>query len=112
MPGTPTLYFQSLNRPFTVLGVDRSLFYLCVGLCAPIAFSGHLMPWMDAIAGLVFMGLYSIGVLITRVDYPMLLLYRRHIYYRTVYAAAPGLQAVVRRLQPSVPFYQGKKGLV
>jgi hypothetical protein len=112
MPGTSTLYFHSLNRPFTVLGVDRSFFYLCVGLCVPIAFSGHLMPLMDTIAGVFFMGLYSIGVVITRVDYPMLLLYRRHIYYRTLYAAAPGLQARVRCPQPSVPFYQGKKGLV
>jgi type IV secretory pathway TrbD component len=112
MRGTPALYFQSLNRPFTVLGVDRALFYLFVGLCLPIAFSGRLMPLMDLLAGLIFMGLYGMGVLITRVDPQMLLIYRRHIHYRAFYAAAPGLHAPIHYVKPSVPFYQGKRGLL
>lgn len=112
MRGTPAIYFQSLNRQFNVLGVDRALFYLFVGLCLPIAFSARLMPWMDGVAGLIFVGLYSMGVLITRVDNQMVLIYRRHIHYRPYYAVSPGIHAPLRLVKPSVPFYQGKRGLL
>ena len=42
MQGTPVIYFKSLNRSFTVFGVDRSLFYLFVGICLAMAFSARL----------------------------------------------------------------------
>ena len=72
MRGTAALYFKSLNRPFNVLGVDRQLFFLFVGLSLPIAFSAHLLPLMDGVALAVFMILYAMGVLITRADNQML----------------------------------------
>jgi len=112
MRGTPTIYFQSLNRPFTVLGVDRQLFFLFVGLSLPIAFSARLRPLMDLTALVLFLILYVIGLLITRLDYQILPIYRRHIHYKKYYTATSGIHSVIPLLKPSVPVYQGKRGLV
>lgn len=110
--GTSAIYFKSLNRNFTVLGVDRQLFYLFVGLTLPIAFAARLKPFMDGIALIVFVILYIVGVLITRSDAQMLPIYRRHIHYRNYYTAVSGIHAKISRLKSSVPIYQGKRGLV
>ena len=110
--GTPSLYFQSLNRPFNVLGVDRQLFFLFVGLCLPIAFAARLNLVVDLITLVLFLFLHTIGILVTRADQQILAIYRRHIHYRNYYAAYPGIHAKVALVKPSVPFYQGKKGLV
>ena len=112
MHGTPVIYFNALNRPFTVLGVDRALFYVFVGLCLAIAFSARLSPVMDGVAVLLFMGLQSIGVLLTRLDPQILLIYRRHIHYRNYYAAQSGIHAKIPAVKPSVPCYSGKAGWV
>jgi len=112
MRGTPAIYFQSLNRHFNVMGVDRQLYYLFVGICLPIAFSSRLMPFMDMVAIVVFIALYIIGVLITRADNQMLSIYRRHIHYKKYYAAIPGIHAKSLMIKPSVPFYIGKRGLI
>ncbi len=112
MRGTPVTYFKSLNRPFTVLGVDRSLFYLFIGLCLAIAFSARLSLAMDMVAGFVFVVLHAIGVLVTRVDAHILAVYRRHIHYRKYYAAQAGIHSIVLPIKPSVPVYQGQRGLV
>jgi len=112
MIGTSAIYYKSLNRHFNVLGVDRQLFFLFVGLSLPIAFSARLMPFMDVVAILVFMGLYGMGVLITRADNQILAIYRRHIHYRKFYSANPGIHASIPLIKPSVPFYQGKRGLI
>jgi len=112
MRGTPITYFKSLNRSFTVLGVDRSLFYLFVGLCLAIAFSARLSIMMNMVAGLVFLALHVVGVLVTRVDANILAVYRRHIHYQKYYAAQAGIHAKVPFIKPSVPVYQGQRGLV
>lgn len=112
MRGTPAIYFKSLNRHFNVLGVDRQLFYLFVGICLPIAFSARLVPIMDGVAFAVFSVLYVIGVLITRIDNQILAIYRRHIHYKKYYSANPGIHGKMLLVKPSVPFYQGKRGLV
>ena len=112
MRGTPIIYFKSLNRPFTVMGVDRSLFYLFVALGLAIAFSARLSLMMDAVAGLVFMLLHSVGVLVTRVDSQILPIYRRHTHYKNYYAAQAGIHAKVPPVKPSVPVYQGQRGWV
>ena len=112
MHGTPIIYFKSLNRPFTVLGVDRSLFYVCVGLCLAIAFSARLSLIMDGIAGLIFLILHTVGVWITRVDAHILAVYRRHIHYHPYYAAQAGIDSQVPPIKPSVPVYQGQRGWV
>ena len=103
MAGTPTIYFQSLNRQFTICGVERSLFFLFVGLCLPIAFSARFMPIMDGIALLVFVLLYIVGVMITKTDYQMLNIYRRHVHYHKYYLAVAGIHAKVPLLKSSVP---------
>jgi len=112
MRGTPAIYFKSLNRHFNVLGVDRQLFFLFVGICLPIAFSARLIPFMDIIAFIIFIMLYIAGILITRTDNQMLAIYRRHIHYKKYYAANPGIHAKAPLVKPSVPIYQGKRGLV
>lgn len=112
MRGSSAIYFKSLNRHFTILGVDRQVFFLLVGLCLPIAFSGHLAPSMDGIAFGIFMVLYIAGVLITRTDPQIVSIYRRHIHYKKYYKNIAGIHAPVLRVKESVAFYQGKRGLV
>ncbi|MBA2649059.1 MAG: VirB3 family type IV secretion system protein [Legionella sp.] len=101
-----------LNRHFNIFGVDSQLFYLNVGLTLPIAFSARLSVVMIVVAALVFMVLHSVCLLITRADNQMLAIYRRHIHYRKFYSATPGIHAKMPKVKPSVPFYQGKRGLV
>jgi type IV secretion system protein TrbD len=110
--GTPAIYFKSLNRPFNILGVDRQLFFLFVGLCLPIAFSARLKLVADGIAFLMFIIMHVAGVLVTRADNNMLAIYRRHIHYKKYYAAHAGIHSRLPLLRPSVPVYQGKRGLV
>lgn len=110
--GTPAIYFKSLNRAFNVLGVDRQLFFLFLGLCLPIAFSARLSLIMDGLTLVVFTVLHIIGILVTRADNQMLAIYRRHIHYRKYYTVIPGVHAQIPILRPSVPIYQGKRGLV
>lgn len=112
MRGTSAIYFKSLNRHFNVLGVDRQLFFLFVGISLPIAFSARLVPIMDGVALAVFMILYAIGILITRADNQMLAIFRRHIHYKKYYRAASGIHSKVSVIKPSVPFYQGQRGLI
>lgn len=102
MRGTPAIFFQSLNRPFNVLGVDRQLFFLFVGLCLPIAFSARLTLIMDGVALLIFAALYVVGVLLTRLDNHILAIYRRHIHYQKYYAAIAGIHAPPPSLKPTI----------
>ena len=112
MRGTAALYFKSLNRNFTVMGVDREIFFLFVGLSVPVAFSGHLAPLMDVIAIVIFLLLYTIGIMVTRADPQILKIYRRHIHYKKYYSSVPGIHSNIPRIKASVPYYQGKGGLV
>ena len=111
MRGTSTTYFKSLNRDFHIFGVDRQLFYLFVGLCLPIAVSAHFNWLMDLITLFIFAILYTAGVYITRIDKQMLAIYRRHIHYQGYYSAHPSVYARNILIKPSVPFYQGKRGV-
>lgn len=110
--GTPTKFFRSLNREFHVMGVDRQLFFLFVGLTLPIAFSARLTFTMDLVAMTIFIIFHAIGILITRVDRQMLAIYRAHIYYKKYYAAHPGIHAKIPFVRSSVPVYIGQKGWV
>ncbi|MBS0359326.1 MAG: VirB3 family type IV secretion system protein [Proteobacteria bacterium] len=112
MRGTSAPYFKSLNRTFHILGVNRELFFLFVGLCLPIAFSARLIPMMDIVACGIFIVLHSIGVLVTRADSQMLAIYRRHTHTKKYYKAISGIHTKSPILKPSVPFYQGQRGIV
>ena len=106
---TNAIYFQSLNRTATLFGVDRSLFFLCVALCVPIAVSGRFSLLMDSMAVGLFMGLLAVSAWLTKADPEMLLIYRRHIRYARYYAAVPGVHAHLPLIKPSVPLYREKK---
>lgn len=110
--GTSIPYFKSFNRPMLVLGVDRSLFFLLVALCMPIAVSGHFSPLMDLTAALVFTSGYLIGLLLTRTDPQLLILYKRSIRYSEYYCAQPCVHAKEIALGVSVPVVNGSKGLL
>lgn len=103
--GEPVRYYQSLNRPILILGMDRSLFFLLVGLSLPIAFSAHLAPLMDCFA----LGFFSLGYivtwLLTRDDLQVLSLLRRYLHYHPYYAAQPNLNSKQLAPEPSVPIY-------
>ena len=93
MRGTPALYFKSLNRPFTVLGVDRCIVLFVCGIVFSHCVFARLSPVMDVVAGVVFLICMAIGVFVTRVDSQILAIYRRHIHYHYYYAAQPTLHA-------------------
>lgn len=112
MRGTPVLFFGSLNRRFHILGVERQLFFLIIALTMPIAMSAKFRPLMDIMAAVIFILLHSIGVLITRVDYQFLAVFRRHIHQQRFYLAHPLVDSRLPIRKPSVPVYQGQRGLV
>ncbi|MDX2165085.1 MAG: VirB3 family type IV secretion system protein [Gammaproteobacteria bacterium] len=106
------LYFKSLNRQFQIIGIDRQLFFLLLGLCAPIAYSARFSFGMDIVAVVIFLVGYIGGIFITRSDPQLLKIYLRHIRYKNYYAPQSGIHASIRLVKPSVPVYQGQKGLV
>ncbi len=111
--GTPAIYFNSLNRSFNVFGVEKQLFFLILGLSVPIALSSGLNNlMMDVIAIVTFLVLYSVGVLITRIDNRMFAVYKRHMRYKKYYTATAGIHSKPPVIQLSVPFYEGQRGLV
>jgi type IV secretion system protein TrbD len=112
MRGTAAHFYQSLNKPFNIFGVERQLFYLSTGLCVLIFFTGHLQLTPTIIAIVLLIILHVFGVTITRRDDQMVAIYRRHILYKKYYAALAGIHAKVPLVRASVPFYQGKRGLV
>ena len=112
MKGMKALYFKSLNRPFYIMGIDRQLFFLVLGLCAPIAYSARFNFLMDLLAIGLFMVGYIAAIFMTRSDPQFMPIYVRHIKYKNYYAPQPGVAAPIRLVKPSVPFYQGQKGLV
>lgn len=112
MQGTPAMYFKALNRPHQVMGVEKSLFFINLMLATSLIFTA-MFAWPMVIAGVVlFMLGHAAGVLITRADSLMVTVYKRHIRYKHYYAPIAGIHASPSPIEPSVPFYQGKKGLV
>lgn len=104
--GEPANYYHSLNRPNLILGIDRSWFFLLMGLSLPIAFSAHLALLMDIAALLIFFLAYLISWLITRDDPQTFHLFRRHLRYHTYYSAQPDLYSKPAPPQASVPIYR------
>lgn len=111
--GTPNPYYQSLNRPFKIMGVEKQLFFLIVGITTPVAVAAQFSPKIDLLAFLLFIFGHLIGLLITRADPQMLGIYRRHIRYRTFYCNQARVNSrILPAIPASVPIYQGQKGLV
>ena len=112
MRGTPIIYFKSLTRPIYIMGVSRELFYGNMGLAVFIAYSSHFAVWVDIFAFVLAILGYAIGLLLTRLDSQMVTIFKRHIHYARYYAPISGLQSTRPIVKPSVPFYEGKRGLV
>jgi type IV secretory pathway TrbD component len=111
--GTPSHFYQSLNRPFKIMGVERQLFFLILGITTPIAVAGQFSPQTDLVAFLLFIFGHIIGLLITRADPQMLGIYRRHIRYHRFYCSNAKINSIIAPIIPaSVPIFQGQKGLV
>ena len=110
--GTPVIFYKSLNRKFHVLGVNQRLFYLLLPFSGSIAMAWGFKPEMILVAVIASVILHAIGVLVTKADDQMLEVYNRHRQYRAYYAPVAGIHAKVRKPQMSVPYYQGKRGLV
>lgn len=110
--GTAVPFYQSLNRPFLVMGVERSLFFLLLPLALPLPFSAHFALKMDLMAIVLFLILHVVGVMITRADPNMIEVFKRHINYRKYYDPIAGIHAIPKILKPSAPYYVGKKGLI
>jgi len=106
------LYFKSLNRQFQIMGVDRQLFFLLLGLCLPMAYSARFNVEMDCLALAIFVAGCIGGIFMVRSDAQFMPIYLRHIRYKKYYASFAGIHAVIRLVKPSVPLYQGKTGLI
>ncbi len=106
------LYFKSLNRHFQVMGVERQLFFLLLGLCLPMAYSAKFNIEVDCLALIIFIVGCIAGIFMARSDAQFMPIYLRHIRYRKYYAPFAGIHAAIRLVKPSVPIYQGKTGLI
>ena len=89
------------------MGIDRQLFFLLLGFCLPLAYSGRFGFVIDVIAVALFVVGYVGAVIITRADHQLLQIYLRHIRYRNYYAAQSGIHSPIQFIKPSVPVYQG-----
>jgi hypothetical protein len=110
--GTPVVYFQAFGKQFTVLGVEKKLFFLLLGCTLPIITSSHFSLSMLIVALVAFGFMHVAGILITRADSQMVEIYKQHIHYKRYYSAISGINAKIRPIKPSVPVYEGKRGLV
>ncbi len=93
--GTPVPFYQALNRNFHMMGVNQ-----------------RLKPIVIVFSLILFSVLHTIGILLTRADDKILEVYNRHRRYRPYYAPHPGIHATISKTKMSVPFYEGKQGLV
>ena len=112
MRGTPAIYFQSLNRPFLIMGVMREYFYANMALAIFIAYSAEFAWKADSVAVVMGMLGHALGIIITRIDPQIMTIIKRHMHYKRYYAPVAGLHAKERMVYASVPVYQGKRGLV
>jgi type IV secretion system protein VirB3 len=110
MRGTPAIYYKSLNRSFHILGVEKDLFFINIGLGVAIAISAKFSLFMDLIAFLFLLFGHGAGILITRSDPIMKKIYLRHIRYQKYYAPTSSLQAKSKPPKMSVPVYQFQNG--
>jgi type IV secretory pathway TrbD component len=110
--GTHVTFYSSLNRRFHIMGVNQRLFYLFLPLWGSVPIAWGFNPVMIGVAGMLFLVLHTIGVLLTRADEQILEIYNRHRRYKPRYTTISGIHAKVPKVQISVPYYQGRRGLV
>lgn len=106
------IFYQSLNRKFTMLGVNQRLFLLFLVFWVPIPLAWRLHPLSILAAFFIFTFLHIVGILLTRTDDQILEVYNRHRHYKDYYAPIAGIHAEIPKTKMSVPYYEGKRGLV
>lgn len=112
MRGTPTQYFQSLTRPLKILGINRQIFSCNLGIAAFIAYSGHFSLFVDVVTVILFVIGHVAGVILTRFDYDICPVLKRHIHYARFYEPLSDISAPPSLVKPSVAFFEGKRGLL
>lgn len=110
--GTPVIFYQALNRNFHMMGVSQKLFLLFIPCWVTLPLAWGLKPLSIIAAGVLFGVLHTLGILLTRADEKILEVYNRHRRYGTYYASVSGIHAKIKKTRMSVPFYEGKQGLV
>jgi type IV secretory pathway TrbD component len=110
--GTPAVFYQSLNRQFAMLGVNQKLFLLFIVFWMPIILAWRLNPFAILVGLLIFAILHAIGILLTRADDQILEVYNRHRRFKNDYPSISGIHAELTKTKNSVPYYEGKRGLV
>ena len=101
------IFYQSLNRHFTVMGVDKSYFYLNCGLSFPIIFATHFKLLVILFSVSIFLSLHFLGLYLTNLDPLIFALFKRHIHFPHYFSAQPNLNSQLLRNKASVPV-QGK----
>jgi type IV secretory pathway TrbD component len=109
----PTIvYFKSLNRPSLMMGVDRRFCILNAGISFLIALTSMFDWRCDILAVFFFLLVHAALVLMARIDALFYDLYCRHRRYPSYYRAQPTVHSVLPLRYPSVPVYQGQRGIV
>jgi type IV secretory pathway TrbD component len=105
MRGTPVLFYQSLNRPFNIMGINKQLFFLVLSLSGSFISSGIFLWNVKSIlfGFVIFLISAAIARRMTLSDQDMILVYRRHILQKKYYAPVATFNAEVPRTLKSVP---------
>ena len=97
------VFYQALDYPFTVLGIEKRLFCCLLALSLPLAFSAHFSWSGDLLALSVFAIGYRLAYFFTAYDPDFLYIYRRFLHYQSYYAAQPSLYRENPKTKHSVP---------
>jgi type IV secretory pathway TrbD component len=105
MRGTPALFYQSLNRPFNIIGINKQLFFLILSLSGSFISSGIFLWNIKSILFGLFIFFVSAVVArrITLSDQDMISVYRRHISQKKYYAPMAACNADIPMTLKSVP---------
>lgn len=106
MRGTPAIYYKALNRPFYILGVEKELFFINIGLSVAIAMAAKFSLLMDLIALIFMVGWHTASIFITKSDPIMKKIYLHHIRYKKYYQPNSNIHAISKPPKMSVPVYQ------
>lgn len=110
MRGTPAIYYKALNQQFHILGAEKGLFFINLGLGVAIAISAKFSLVMDLLAIVFLFVGHTAAVLITKADPLMKMIFLRHIRYQKYYRPFSGIHAKTKIPKMSVPIYQTLNG--
>lgn len=97
------IFYKSLNRPFTTMGANSSLFIFFTGVLFLLALTSRFNPIWSVLAFVLWLLVLSLLRRLNRIDPQILEVYRRYSRYKSYYAALPGVNAKVVDIYDSVP---------